>query len=477
VAALVVGEAREVGGGYIRGVDVSPALKGSIDPTWTSIVPLFFGLVAESGGHREISTRSARGNAAWQNVFDIYFNPIHGAGRAFTMWTNRRDGLNKFRKAVLGALEFHAAAFDVGESAPTQVQILANDLRVERNNAIAAHDAAVAQREQHQGILLAANRGMGLVPLGRGVSPPPNLGFAINRNQELALSELAHRTQSVDSTRGGVSLGGSNGNRSNSISLESLDDEDHLEVEIVGNLLPAGLAAATPTPTAHTPAAGQRAHASIAFVGNLPAGLAAATPTPTAHTPAAGQRAHASIAFVGNLPAGLAAAAPTPTAHTPAAGQRAHASIVGNLPAGLAAAAPTPTVHTPAVHTPTPVTAAGGINLGVIAGNQAGQRAQANVAAGNIGDPQVFPSGVRTSRNLDQVTLLAHMNQEVARGIAHLNSFLPRDDERRQSRLEAAITCANQRLSAAIANGRPTANILQQIERLENQLDAILNSI
>jgi hypothetical protein len=69
------------------------------------------------------------------------------------------------------------------------------------------------------------------------------------------------------------------------------------------------------------------------------------------------------------------------------------------------------------------------------------------------------------------------MNQEVARGIANLNSFLPHDDERRQTRLEAAITSANQRLSAAIANGRPTANILQQIERLENQLDAILNTI
>jgi len=272
---------------------------------------VIFGLVAESGGHREIATRSARAVAAWQKVFDIYFNPISGAGRAFTMWTNRRDDLNKFRKAVLGALEFHAAAFDLGESPPTQVQIRANDLRVERNNTIAAHDAAVAQREQHQGILLAANRGMGLVPLGRGVLPPPNLGFAINRNQELALSELAHRTQSVDSTRGGVSLGGSNGNRSNSISLESLDDEDHIEIE---------------------------------FVGNLPAGLAAATPTPTAHTPA--------------------------------------------------------------LHTPAPVTAAGGINLGVIAGNQAGQRAQANIAAGNIGNPQVFPSGVRTSRNLDQVTLI-----------------------------------------------------------------------
>ena len=95
-------------------------------------------------------------------------------------------------------------------------------------------------------------------------------------------------TQLVDSTRGGVSLGGSNGNCSNSISLErSLDDEYHLEIE---------------------------------FVGNLPTGLAAATPTPPARTPA--------------------------------------------------------------IHTPAPVAAAGGINLGVIAGNQAGQRAQANVAAG-----------------------------------------------------------------------------------------------
>ena len=138
--------------------------------------------------------------------------------------------------------------------------------------------------------------------------------------------------QSVDSTRGGVSLGGSNDNRSNSISLESLDDKDHVEVE---------------------------------FAGNLPAGLAAAAPTPTAHTPAAGQCAQANVAFVGNLPAGLAAAAPTPTAHTPA------------------------------VHTHAPVTAAGGINLGDIAGNQAGQHAQANVAAGNIGNPQVFPSAYK----------------------------------------------------------------------------------
>jgi hypothetical protein len=43
VVAPGVGEAREVGGGNIRVVDVSPALIGSIDPTWMSIVPLFLG--------------------------------------------------------------------------------------------------------------------------------------------------------------------------------------------------------------------------------------------------------------------------------------------------------------------------------------------------------------------------------------------------------------------------------------------------
>jgi hypothetical protein len=43
VAALGVGEAREVGGGNIRGVAVSLALIGSIDPTWKSIVLLYLG--------------------------------------------------------------------------------------------------------------------------------------------------------------------------------------------------------------------------------------------------------------------------------------------------------------------------------------------------------------------------------------------------------------------------------------------------
>ena len=118
-----------------------------------------------------------------------------------------------------------------------------------------------------------------------------------------------------------------------------------------------------------------------------------------------------------------------------------------------------------------------GANRGVLARDRTSQRRQAFVAAGNIGDPQqVIPTGIR-GRNPDQVGLLAQMNQEVARGIANLNSFLPSADERRQARLEAALTSTNQRHSAALANGRSTVAIEQLIDRLENQLDAILSGI
>ena len=95
----------------------------------------------------------------------------------------------------------------------------------------------------------------------------------------------------------------------------------------------------------------------------------------------------------------------------------------------------------------------------------------------NSSESQVFPAGVRINRNNDQISLLAQMNQEVSRGIANLNSFLPREDERCQACLEAALTRANQCLSAANAHGRPTTTLLQQIKRLENQLDDILNII
>jgi hypothetical protein len=156
-----------------------------------------------------------------------------------------------------------------------------------------------------------------------------------------------------------------------------------------------------------------------------------------------------------------------------------------NPPGGLAVAAPTivaiaptPIAIAPTPAAPTPAAAATvSANRGVRAANQGAHRAQANFAVGSIGNPQVFPAFVRINRNNDQISLLTQMNQEVARGIANLNSFLPSEDERRQAHLEAALAGANQRLSAAIAHGRPTTTLLQPIECLENQLDAILNTI
>ena len=156
-----------------------------------------------------------------------------------------------------------------------------------------------------------------------------------------------------------------------------------------------------------------------------------------------------------------------------------------NPPGGLAVAAPTivAIAPTPIAIAPTPVAstpaaaATVSANRGVRAANQGAQRAQANIAAGSIGNPQVFPAGVCINRNNNQISLLAQILQEVARGIANLNSFLPSEDERRQARLKAVLTGANQCLSAAIVHGRPTTTLLQPIECLENQLDAILNTI
>jgi len=96
------------------------------------------------------------------------------------------------------SLQFHFDAFNEGmNGAPTQVLILANDLMVERSAALATREAAVMQQVQHQGHLLAATRGMGLVTPGQGVQVPSNLGFDLTRNQELALAELAQRTRLV----------------------------------------------------------------------------------------------------------------------------------------------------------------------------------------------------------------------------------------------------------------------------------------
>ena len=69
------------------------------------------------------------------------------------------------------------------------------------------------------------------------------------------------------------------------------------------------------------------------------------------------------------------------------------------------------------------------------------------------------------------------MNREVAQGMQHLRSFMPTDAERRQTRIEAALESANNRLTAAQTQGRNTATILNQIDRLETELDAIINDI
>jgi hypothetical protein len=119
----------------------------------------------------------------WQNVFDQYFHLINGSGRAWTLWTNPHEGIAKFWKSVMTGLQIHFDTFNEGmNGAPTQVQIMANDLMVERSAALATQEAAVAQQVQHQGLLLAATRGMGLVTPGQGVQAPPNLGFDLSHN-------------------------------------------------------------------------------------------------------------------------------------------------------------------------------------------------------------------------------------------------------------------------------------------------------
>jgi hypothetical protein len=69
------------------------------------------------------------------------------------------------------------------------------------------------------------------------------------------------------------------------------------------------------------------------------------------------------------------------------------------------------------------------------------------------------------------------MNHDVAQGMRHLQSFMPTDAERRQTRLENALESANKRLTASQAQGRNTAIILQEIYRLETQLDLVINAI
>ncbi len=172
-----------------------------------------------------------------------------------------------------------------------------------------------------------------------------------------------------------------------------------------------------------------------------------------------------------NPPGGLAA--PAPVAFVAVAPIAVPPAAVAPVPVAPVAVPPAPVAPAAVAHA---AAAAVGTNLGVRGRDPATQHQQALIAAGNIGNPQIIPMGIH-GRNPNQVALLAQMNQEVARGIVNLNSFLPSADECRQACLEAGLTSANQRHTSAIANGRSTAAIEQLIDRLENQLDAILNTI
>ncbi len=72
-----------------------PGTARIIKPPFDEHCIVIFGLMAEGGVYTETATRSTRAIAKWQSIFDQYFKPISGAGRAWTMRTNPCDALNK----------------------------------------------------------------------------------------------------------------------------------------------------------------------------------------------------------------------------------------------------------------------------------------------------------------------------------------------------------------------------------------------
>ncbi len=208
-------------------------------------------------------------------------------------------------------------------------------------------------------------------------------------------------------------------------------------------------------------AAGAANPAPAAGAGAPGAAAAANPPAPAAGAGAPGAAAAANPAPAAGTGASRAAVAANPA---PATGTGA--------PRAVAAANPAPAAGTGAGVTAAKNATAPLINQGIQGGGPAGMQ-QARYAAGNA---IVTSNGVR-GKNPDQTSILAQMNQEVALGIQHLQSFMPTEAERRQNRIKSALASANSRLTAAQAHERDTTAILRQIDRLENQLDDIINAI
>jgi hypothetical protein len=135
-----------------------------------------------------------------------------------------------------------------------------------------------------------------------------------------------------------------------------------------------------------------------------------------------------------------------------------------------------PPPHLPGRDFLLPAGVTAGVNHGICSTNATTSRQQSLIAAGGIGDCVVFPVGTRT-RNPDQVDVLHLMNQQMAQGMAHLSSMMPRQDERRMAQLESAIVSALQRMAQYKALGMDTSVMSRRITALENELNGQMDSI
>ena len=113
-------------------------------------------------------------------------------------------------------------------------------------------------------------------------------------------------------------------------------------------------------------------------------------------------------------------------------------------------------------------------NQGILGANRHLQRQQANIAAGNVGNPIVYPEGTRT-RNPDQVDVLDLMNRQMMQGVDSLanlaGSLQPSPDERRRVQLEGALSSCLERMQQMTTNGLDTTSITARIARLQQSLD------
>jgi hypothetical protein len=149
----------------------------------------------------------------------------------------------------------------------------------------------------------------------------------------------------------------------------------------------------------------------------------------------------------------------------------------GALPPAAPPAAPSAGAAAAAVGGPSAVPQAGGpvgipVNCGIRGVGAVGQQQVGIAAAGAV----VSQAGLR-SRNPCQALLMAQMNHDLNQRMVQMRAFMPTESERQQTCIKSAITSVYARLAVSKAQGRSTAMIEQQIDRLGLQLNAILNAL